>query len=67
MKRIFWLFFFLGVYLWAITSGHDDFFLEKGKAIYHKIVEWFDDAEVDFQVQQTAKPASASKKQRRWG
>ncbi|HEY4254742.1 MAG TPA: hypothetical protein VGM34_00150 [Chlamydiales bacterium] len=65
MKRIFWLFFFLGAYLWTITSGHDEFFLEQGKAIYQRLVHWFDDADVDFQVHAT-KPIPR-KKERRWG
>jgi hypothetical protein len=68
MKRIFWLFFFLGAYLWTITSGNDQFFLEQGKAIYQRVVNWFDDADVDFQVHSstTSKPVSR-KKERRWG
>jgi len=62
MRKLFWLVFLLGGYLWVLTSGHDDFLLAKGKAIYETIVGWISTAEADFHLTQE-KP---KKKSRRW-
>lgn len=67
MRKFFWLILFVGGYIWVITSGHDDFVLEKGKMIYKAIVTWFDGAEVDFNLtEETTKTESKKKRSRRW-
>ena len=53
---------FLGGYFWLVTSGHDHFVLNQGKMLYRAVVEWFDDAEVDFQL----KKEKIKKRSRRW-
>jgi hypothetical protein len=53
----------LGVYVWLVTSGNDGIVLETGKSIYNSVVHWFDDAEIDYQLntQKTNK-----RRPRRW-
>jgi hypothetical protein len=63
MRKLFWMIIFFGAYVWVMTSGNDRFVLEQGKNLYQALVAWFDDAEVDFQVQQKSK---SKKKSRRW-
>jgi hypothetical protein len=62
MRRLFWLIVLSGAYLWVLTSGRDQFVLEKGKAIYETIAKWIEDADADFQL----KNPKAKKKSRRW-
>ena len=62
MRRLFWLILLLGGYLWILTSGHDDFVLEKAKAAYEKVVTWVSMAEADFHV----KKETQRKRQKRW-
>ena len=62
MRKIFWTMVFLGGYFWLVTSGHDHFVLNQGKMLYRAVVEWFDDAEVDFQL----KKEKIKKRSRRW-
>lgn len=52
----------LGGYVWLVTSGHDDFVYEQGKAVYKAVVAWFEDAEVDFQLRKE----KIKKRSRRW-
>lgn len=67
MRRFLLMIFLLGAYLWAITSGHDQFFMAQGKALYQWVVRWFEDAEVDFQVDKPVKTEkSREKRSRRW-
>lgn len=56
--------FLFGVYVWTMTSGHDRTVIQYGKSIYHALVSWFDDADVDFQVTQNKK--GPKKRSRRW-
>ncbi len=62
MRRLFWLIFLLGGYLWVLTSGHDDFLMSKAKAIYEMAANWISTAETDFQL----KKEKHNKKTRRW-
>ncbi len=62
MRKILWMIMLIGGYIWLVTSGHDEFFLEQGKSVYKAVVAWFDDAQVDFQL----KKDTAKKKSRRW-
>ncbi|MBU6382932.1 MAG: hypothetical protein KGQ49_04425 [Verrucomicrobia bacterium] len=67
MRRILWMIFFFGAYLWVMTSGRDRMLLEQGKQLYQTIVAWLDDADVDFQTH--SKPNKAKekiKKRKRW-
>lgn len=63
MRRLLWVIFLFGVYVWVMTSGHDRLLIEQGKNLYRALVVWFDDAEVDFQVPQKKK---VKKRSRRW-
>jgi hypothetical protein len=62
MRKILWMIFLFGAYIWTVTSGNDQAMLEKGKFLYKALVAWFDDADLDFQV----KKEKARKKSRRW-
>jgi len=62
MRRLFWLIVLAGAYLWILTSGHDQFVFEKGKAFYNSIAKWIEDADADFQL----KDVKVKKKSRRW-
>jgi hypothetical protein len=64
MRKILWMIFLFGAYVWAMTSGHDQMIMSQGKNIYQAIVAWFDDAEIDFQVK--PQKVKAKKKSRRW-
>jgi hypothetical protein len=66
MRRLFWMMFLLGAYLWSMSSGHDRMIIEQGKNIYQALVAWFDDAEVDFQVKPQEKPKPKKNRYRRW-
>ena len=50
MRKILWMIVLLGVYIWLVTSGNDRIVLETGKSIYQSVVNWFDDAEIDYQL-----------------
>ena len=60
--KLFWLAILVGGYLWILTSGHDQFILQKGKALYQSIAQWIEDADADFQLKNT----KGKKKSRRW-
>ncbi len=62
MRKFFWMILLLGGYIWIVTSGHEDLVLHQGKVVYQAVVNWFEDAEVDFQL----KPEKIKKKSRRW-
>jgi hypothetical protein len=57
--------FFFCAYVWLVTSGREQMVIEYGKTVYQALVAWFDDAEVDFQMNPKEKP-SPKKKSRRW-
>jgi len=61
MRRLFWMIILLGGYLWVLTSGHDQFLYNRGKAAYETIAKWLDGADADFQLQKNSR-----KKNRRW-
>ena len=63
MRKLLWMILLFCTYIWVITSGHDEFLLEKGKEIYQALVAWFDDAEVDFHLQ---REKHSKQKTRRW-
>jgi hypothetical protein len=62
MRRLFWLIIMVGAYFWVLTSGRDQFFLQKAKAVVQFVTQWIDDADADFQLKNT----KSKKKSRRW-
>jgi len=65
MRKLFWLILFFGGYVWMVTTENEAFVLEKGKALYQMISNWFVDADVDFQIKR--KELSKNKpRPRRW-
>lgn len=67
MRRLLWMIFLFGAYMWLMTSGHDRMLFDQGKNIYQAIVAWLDDAEVDYQMQKHPKAKEKAKKRsRRW-
>lgn len=62
MRTLLWLVLLVGGYMWLVTSGNDQAFISQGKKVYHTMVGWFDDAEIDFHF----KKQSSKKKSRRW-
>ncbi len=65
MRKLLWMIFLFGAYVWIMTSGHDRMVIEQGKNIFRALVAWFDDAEVDFQVS-GQKSKKVKKRTRRW-
>ncbi len=63
MRKLLWAILFFSAYVWVMTSGHQQMVLEQGKALYHSFMAWFDDAEIDYQIQ---KPQKSKKRSRRW-
>ncbi len=63
MRKLFWLVFLFGAYLWIMTSGHDQMLLNQGKNVYRAFLAWFEDADVDFQMEKAKK---STKRSRRW-
>lgn len=63
MRKLLWMILLFCAYVWVITSGHEGFLLEQGKALYKAFISWFDDAAVDFHLQ---REAPSKKKSRRW-
>ena len=72
MRRIFWAIFMLSAYVWSVSTGRDQFMLDQGKKLYRTVSLWFEEAEVDFQMQKaipSARPVAEkkqSKRSRRW-
>jgi hypothetical protein len=52
----------VGAYLWVLTSGRDQFLVQKAKAVYEFVYNWVEDADADFQLKNT----KSKKKSRRW-
>ncbi len=65
MRRLLWMIFLFGVYVWLMTSGHDRMVIQQGKSLFESVVAWFDDAEIDFQTA-PQKAKKEKKKSRRW-
>lgn len=63
MRKLLWLVVLFGAYVWIMTSGHEQFVLQQIKSVYQAVVDWFHDAEVDYQTQQKQK---LKKRSRRW-
>ena len=63
MRKLLWVILFFAAYVWVMTSGHDRFIFENGKAVVNGLIAWFDDADVDFQVKKNQK---VKKRSRRW-
>lgn len=51
MRKLFWAVIIFMAYVWVMSSGHEKMVIRQGKYLYNILVSWFDDAEVDFQVQ----------------
>lgn len=62
MRRLLWMMLLFGLYVWVMGSGHEQMILQYAKSICKSAIAWFDDAEVNFQVQ---KP-KVKKRSRRW-
>lgn len=67
MKRLILAALLVSAYIWSTATGRDQFVLDQGKRLYHALSAWFDDAELDFQIDK-APPAPVHKKKRprRW-
>ena len=65
MKKIFWIIVLLCSYIWVVTTGHEQFVLDQSKRLYQSVLMWFNDAEVDLQIQQKS-PIVPKKHSRRW-
>jgi hypothetical protein len=64
MRKLLWMIVLFGIYVWIMTSGHEQMFFDRAKNFYAALVSWFDDAEVDFQVQE--KKPTKRPRSRRW-
>lgn len=52
----------IATYVWLVTSGNDALVYSQGKFVYKAVCDWFEDAEVDFQL----KVQNPKKRVRRW-
>ena len=50
MRTLLWMIVLIGGYVWVVTSGHEEFILDKGKMLVDAVLNWFEDAEIDFQT-----------------
>lgn len=66
MRKLLWLCLFFGAYVWMVTTGNEEFVLERGKALYRMISDWFEDADVDFQVKHKKLSQQKKDRPRRW-
>ncbi len=62
MTKLMWMILCLGAYLWILTSGKDQFIVERGKALVQTVSNWLEGADADFQL----KDLKSKKKSRRW-
>lgn len=66
MRKLLWLILFFIGYVWLVTSGHDDFVLEKSKSLIRSFVTWFDGAEIDYNLKKDKDKEKLKKRSRRW-
>ncbi len=66
MRKIFWLGLFFAGYVWMVSTGNEDFVLEKVRALYRLVATWFADADVDFQVRPKKILHKKKERSRRW-
>lgn len=66
MRKLFWLCLFLGGYVWMILTGNEELVLERGRALYKLVAEWFEDADLDFQYKESKSKNSKRSRARRW-
>ena len=50
MRTLLWMVVLICGYVWVISSGHDEFLFKQVKMVYEAILTWFEDAEIDFQL-----------------
>ncbi|MBF8263226.1 MAG: hypothetical protein HW387_891 [Parachlamydiales bacterium] len=65
MRKTFWVIVLLFVYIWVVSTGHEQFVLDQSHRLYQTFAAWFDDADVDLQIQRKAAPV-IKKRPRRW-
>ena len=66
MRKLLWLCLFFGAYVWTVTTGNEQFVLERGKALYKLIADWFQDADVDFNLKSKKSTQPKKERHRRW-
>ncbi|MDE3055100.1 MAG: hypothetical protein KGI80_00165 [Verrucomicrobiota bacterium] len=50
MRRLLWLLFLLGLYVWISVTGNEAMLIERGKLVYRFVVHWLEDADIDFHL-----------------
>ncbi len=66
MRVSFWLLLLICGYIWMATTGNESFVLDKGRAVYKIIVDWFKDADLDFHLSQDKPSPQKKERFRRW-
>jgi hypothetical protein len=66
MQKFLWLALFVGGYIWMVTTGNEDLVIEHGKAVYKMVSDWFQDAELDFQLKPKKISHQKTERHRRW-
>ncbi len=67
MKRLILAALLVCAYIWSTATGRDQFVLDQGKRLYQALTAWFDDAELDFQIDKPPPvPVTKKKRPRRW-
>ncbi|HLB52646.1 MAG TPA: hypothetical protein VJK48_02920 [Chlamydiales bacterium] len=65
MRPLTWLFFLFCLYIWVTLTGNEEMVIQRGKALYRIVVHWFEDAEIDFHLDDREKPKN-KERSRRW-
>ena len=66
MRKLLWVCLFIGAYVWMVTTSNEQFVLERGKALYKFVTDWFQDAEVDFHLKHKKLSQQKRERPRRW-
>lgn len=66
MRKVLWLALFFGAYIWMVSTGNEQFVIEKAKACYKLISDWFQDADIDFHLERKKFIQKKSNRPRRW-
>ena len=66
MRKLLWLCLFFGAYVWMVTTNNEQFVLERGKALYKMVCDWFEDADVDFHFKHKKISHQKKERSRRW-
>jgi len=66
MRKLFLISLLLGGYIWMKSSGNEEIVIEKCKLVYKMVINWFEDIDVDYHIQQKNPSRRKQDHPRRW-